>query len=583
MARMYPARVPEDTKSRAEKKLFEIMRAELDNEWVVLHSLGLTIHERKPWAEIDFVLIGPPGVFCVEVKGGRIARRDGRWYFTNGANETTVKNEGPFEQVGGASAALTQLLHSKLPQLRAAAIGYGVTTPDIPFEVTGPDIEPAIVYDARDRDQGESFAAYMRRLPAYWHQRLETQRAGRPVAKLERRDIDAVLDSLRGDFDLRPSLRSLIERTNEDLLRLTNEQHGVLRGLRDNPRTLVQGGAGTGKTLLAVEEARFQAASGRRVLYCCFNRQLATYVRAALRDNPGIDVRHLHGLLFARVAEAGIQDQLPSAEDADLYTVFFPALCLEALQALDRVGEYDVLIIDEAQDLARSAYMEVFDALVKGGLADGRWSVFLDPYQDVFDGIAPEGLARLTSAAPARYRLSVNCRNTKPIAVTVALLSGVDCDATLVVDGLEVEEHWYRDEPHQRRLMRDCLNRILSGGVRPEDIVILSHRRLEASGVREGLPGVPFPLARLDDEYDYGVPDHVIRFSTIGAYKGLEADAALIIDIDDLSSSEALRALYVGASRPRAVLATFLAESCRADYEARAFDYGRRLARRDQG
>lgn len=580
MARMYPAHAPDDTKSRAEKKLFEILRADLGEEWAVLHSLGLAIHERKPWAEIDFVLVGPPGVFCLEVKGGRVARRDGRWHFTNGAGETTIKDEGPFEQVAGAAAALTHHLHERLPELRSAAIGFGVATPDIAFDADGPDIVPAIIYDARDR--GQSFEAYARRLATYWCQRLEAQRHGRSVTSLERRAVEAVVKCLRRDFDLRPSLRSLIDQTNEDLLRLTNEQHSVMRGLRDNPRVLVQGGAGTGKTLLAIEEARVQADLRRRVLYCCFNRRLARSVRAALWNYPGIEVRHLHGLMAARVSEAGMRSQLPQAEEADLHTIFYPALCLEALAALSRVQEYDVLIIDEAQDLARDAYLEVFDALIKGGLSGGGWNVFLDPYQDLFNGIAPEGLARLMSAAPARYHLSVNCRNTKPIATAVALLSGVDCDSTLVVDGLEVKDLWYRDEAHQRRLMRDCLNQLLSNGARPEDIVILSRRRLELSSVRDGLPGVPYPIVPLDDDHDLGSSKPAIQFSTIGAYKGLEANIALVIDIDELSSPDTLRALYVGASRARAVLVTFFAERCKDEYAVRARDFGRRLARQGQ-
>ena len=91
----------------------ELYYAKLSREWVTLHSLGLSTHERKPWAEIDFVLAGPAGLFCLEVKGGRIARTDGMWSFTNKAGRTDEKREGPFEQVGSAAAALYKYILSK--------------------------------------------------------------------------------------------------------------------------------------------------------------------------------------------------------------------------------------------------------------------------------------------------------------------------------------------------------------------------------------------------------------------------------------------------------------------------------------
>src|SRR5688572_12118420 len=100
MATMYPPEIPAEVQSNAERKIFDLVRMDLSNEWSALHSVGLITHRTKPWAEIDFVLIGPAGVFCLEVKGGRIARRDGRYLFTDRNDVTTVKDQGPFEQVG---------------------------------------------------------------------------------------------------------------------------------------------------------------------------------------------------------------------------------------------------------------------------------------------------------------------------------------------------------------------------------------------------------------------------------------------------------------------------------------------------
>ena len=50
----------------------------------------------------------------------------------------------------------------------------------------------------------------------------------------------------------------------------------------------------------------------------------------------------------------------------------------------------------------------------------------------------------------------------------------------------------------------------------------------------------------------------------------MESDVVVLVDVDDLRSSEARQSLYVGLSRSRALLAVFMAEVVRDDYEALA-------------
>ncbi len=70
MARMLPPRLPPDLPSEVGARLFEVIREGPGGEWKALHSLGLAGYDRKPWTEADLVLVGPRGVFCLEVKGG---------------------------------------------------------------------------------------------------------------------------------------------------------------------------------------------------------------------------------------------------------------------------------------------------------------------------------------------------------------------------------------------------------------------------------------------------------------------------------------------------------------------------------
>jgi hypothetical protein len=565
MARMVPAILAEEVQSNAERKLFPRLRDGLGDDWFVLHSVGLARHAQKPWSEIDFVLIGPLGVLCLEVKGGRVSRAGGIWSFVDRYGRQNNKHEGPFEQVGRGAAALYKYLKERIPDVSCAPLGYGVMFPDISFDLEGPDIITDVVYDERDYER--KFEEYLNRTMGYWQRRL--QRSG----SLEAITRTRVLKELRGDFDFRPSLRSSARDINKKLLSLTEEQYENLDFLAENERVLVRGGAGTGKTLLAVEETKRAAKSGLCTLYCCFNRLLAREVRDTLEKLPNAHVRTLHALCHEMIRNAGLEDQLPNACEADLLSKFYPEFGAEALLKLHPDGLYDELVLDEAQDLLAPGYVDFLDLLLKGGLKRGRWRAFYDPKQDIFDG----GIGRikcLSEFVPARGTLGINCRNTQPIAVHTALLSGYSLQETLHVPGPDVEIHYFNGTNDLDRLASRSLERVLSQEVRPEDIVFLSPRRVDAATLRKRL-SIKRPVVDLPSD---GQKLGSLGLCTIAAFKGLERDVVILFGLDDVHSPEGSQLLYVGASRAK-VLLIVLINLAEKDFVAeRAKDFGRTLA-----
>lgn len=75
-----------------------------------------------------------------------------------------------------------------------------------------------------------------------------------------------------------------LDNTLAELQQATEQQIAILRMLRTQPRLLVEGCAGSGKTLLAICLAREHAALGKSVLLTCFNRNLADYLSDVLAD-----------------------------------------------------------------------------------------------------------------------------------------------------------------------------------------------------------------------------------------------------------------------------------------------------------
>jgi hypothetical protein len=575
MARMIPPVVSEHCKSDAEAGMFEVIRRELSDDWIALHSVGLAIHERKPWAEADFVLIGPDGVYVLEVKGGRVRREHGMWIHTNRHGvDSEPRAEGPFDQAGSASAALFKYLGSKVGAIHRSIVGYGVVTPDIKFGVRGPDIDLELVYDADDA--AEPFSVYLDRLHRRWVERLAAVKGNQPVG-LDARAQAGVLDVVRPDFDARLSLRARADRISKELLRLTAEQYRVLDGLARNNRAVIDGGAGTGKTLLAVEEAARYSRIGCSVAIVCFNRNLADHLGRVVNDLPGVRATSMHAMLYDIVHRSGLDGELPSADESDLFEVFYPDLAFRAIVDGLVDDHYDAVVVDEAQDLLTTRYLDVLDSLLEGGLAGGRWRMFYDPRQDLF-GAIESGVLRPLRGRAASYSLGINCRNTRPIGVETGMLCGFTPAETLIVDGPGVERRWYADDREQLRLLGKDLNNLLIGGFRPEDVVVLGRRRLEKSPFGAAIPGIPFRLA----EAGIGpLPKGFLRYSTVQSFKGLEADAVFMVGVDDLLSAESVRSLYVGSSRARTDLFIYLSNFVREQYDERAGELGRRLAEVD--
>jgi hypothetical protein len=358
-----------------------------------------------------------------------------------------------------------------------------------------------------------------------------------------------------------------------ELLTLTEQQYAVLDGLRDNSRAIIRGGAGTGKSLLATEEARRLAAEGKSVLLCCFNKALSRYLHASLSQESRVSVWSFHSLMAYLIHEADLQQQISSKTDESyLYRVLYPELALQALVKINKSMSFDALVLDEAQDLMLDGYLDILDLLIKGGLKAGQWKAFIDSQQELFTSIGKLGLKRLLDAHPAQFRLTVNCRNTASIAISTCILSGLPLQEVVRVEGPETIVEWFSDRESQRRAVSRFVGRALSQRVRPNDIVLLSERKLSNSSVAAGFLGVPSRIQQFD--CDNPTSPDAVPFATVGQFKGLESDVVALVDIIDLDSDFCRNLLYVGASRARAQLAIFHDESLHKSYQNRAVQFG---------
>lgn len=511
--RVLPAELGPQVISTAERRVHAaLLTAALDG--VALHSLNLPEHEYKRSCELDFVVILDTAVVVLEVKGAQVSCRDGMWTFWDRAGHRRTSDEGPFRQAGSGMYALKARLSERLNEgwLSDVTFGWLVVTPDVDLPASAEWAEETYLGRARfTRTDGLEKA--IRSAAAFWCTRDGNR------SRIAPKHRDKLLQVLRPDFEVVPPLGARAEELDTLFERLTEEQLLRLDVIADNERVLCTGGAGTGKTFLAVEVARRAARRERRTGFVCRGDVLASFVAQRLpRD--------------------------------------IPVLTLESAASYDG-APLDYLVVDEAQDLMTMEYLDVLDGLLADGLEAGRWTFFYDPNQQshLYDCFDPAAEELLRSFGAARATLSRNCRNTREIAFQTRAHTGADIGVAIAGSGPEVRFVAVEDAQQEAALLDSYLRELRAEDVPDGSVTILSARAdwetTAAISTRSFRKGRVTPLT---PQVARDWPVKAITWCAVEEFKGLENAFICLVDLDDLSTERALDLLYVAMTRARSGL-----------------------------
>jgi hypothetical protein len=514
--RTIPPTLSSSVKSSAERRVFELLRRSELQGASCFHSVNLSEHDYKLVSELDFVVVTPRGVLVLEVKGGGVARHEGIWTYTDRFGKAHHRSEGPFQQARSGMFALRQRIidHTSAGFLDGIPFGYGVIFPDCAFRERSVEWAEEMVLDADAMRRSVDATRFIERLVGYWGEKHRGLIA--PSDQVLRR----VGELLRADFDKVPSLRIRADQLDAEMERLTRAQYAVLDAVERAPRIMCEGGAGTGKTFLAAETARRHASLGQRVLLACASPILAAFLRSRL-SGSGVEVR------IAPIT-------LPAA------------------------AEYDVLVVDEGQDLCTIAALDHLDRVIEGGLAGGKWRFFHDVNRQagLIGAVEPEAMELLASFAPVPMSLNQNCRNTRQVVLQTRLLTAADLGSPTAGDGPPVDVATYATTAEAASLIDAHLGALKERDVPPAEITILSGcadlRKSAALLTKAHSRG---RLAVLDERLAEQWPLESTTLSTISDFKGLENRFVLVIDLPGLDRDQVdVNALYVAMSRARAGL-----------------------------
>jgi hypothetical protein len=506
----------------SERLIWDELRRKLRNCDVLLHGVRFTDHEHGE-VEIDLLVLMPDsGAVAIEVKGGKVSYREGGWKQTD-AHET--RSIDPARQARNGVYSLRRFLQRQPSwsrgQLRA---GWMIALPHT--HITG-DLGPEGRRDVLigEQDIPEAAGLIYDRL-----QRIDIQT---PLPS----DgwVDAAVALLVGTFDKPAEIAERTAARLEHVDQLTAQQSIALDMARMNRLIEFNGSAGTGKTWLAIEQAKRWTEAGERVAFVSYTRGVIEMVNKVVADLPEksrpafVGTFHLLGFTWGATP--------PVDADSNFWEQDAVALTLAAGEALPNDHRFTAFVVDEAQDFADSWWPALLSSAAS---PDFKLAVFRDDEQTVFSDRRGRPDLPLVPLV-----LSDNLRNSRQIVDTFRPL----VDAEIIAKGGSSFPVEYIECAADEVISTadDVVADLLENrGWLPEHVALLTTQHRHPVHVELGYDKTAYwkELWATDDVF----------YSTVVGFKGLERPA-IVLAVDGFHPTASPRGvMYTGMSRARDLL-----------------------------
>lgn len=522
MAIMIPNRPHAFAPASLEGVMFTALE-KLPDEYYVFHSLRLstvvdnTFHE----SETDFVVFNKRlGILCLEAKAGQVRYENGYWMYGSGE---PMHNGGPFNQAASNKWKLIRYFenHRFAFILEKCKFLHAVWFPSI----SESDVRGMRLPTESDKSLIMTKEALGNPQP-YLERILSTRLPNGKETNLTEQEANRILrEILCPQFNVFPSVSFESDLKKIVFHRMLEEQSGILNFLSEQKTAVINGAAGTGKTMIAVEKAQRHASAGEKVLFLCYNVQLKNFLLENYPHN-NIDYYTISGLAcrLCNTATANYEKLKSVLEDMYVFDSF----------------PYMHVVIDEGQDFGteeveETGILETIKSIIMDIKPDNAsFYIFYDKLQLVQSQTIPQYI----SDADCKLTLYRNCRNTENIATT-SLAPITERRPKLIdgcVKGVPAKLHFCLSVDKVREKIDFIIDTMKGQGIK--DIVILTCKT-ESTSV-------------MSNVVSNGLYRNKYRFSTCRKFKGLEADAVILTDVDTGIFEEQKSLLYyVGTSRAR--------------------------------
>jgi len=520
MAKMIPTKALYFNTSYGEKKVYEALK-KLPDEYTIFYSVIWQQKDRRnnniTWGESDFTILHPTkGIIVIEVKSGGISYHEGTWLQKRLDNNEINKMKDPLMQANKSKYRFISIIDEAKGLGQACAVESAVWFPSVSKDSSFKQLPLAykneIILKKEDLEEPEKA---INRIYEFYKTKERT--------KMDKHMEQRIIQKIAPEFDLIESIGSEKEEKEYSFLKLTTEQSTLLDYLIEQRKATIQGTAGTGKTLIAVEQAKRLADTGREVLFLCFNHFLYKYLSKNC-EYENVQYFNLHTLASKFSGKYEIKEEE----------------IIDVLQEIKNKLYFQDIIIDEAQDF-NSEVIHFFSQL--SDEKDGKFYVFYDKNQLIYQSKNPEWIEK----SECKLVLTKNCRNTFQIAITANNIIGIN--TKISENGIQGDMptiKFIKTEQEAIINIENLIKEYKNKGYEKKEITILTTTTETKSILRNTeYIGENKIVPEIDNEN--------IVFTTSKKFKGLESNVIILIDLnkETFIDNEKTRNFYVGASRAK--------------------------------
>lgn len=527
MAIMHPSTIIDRAHVASEVKFYKALKEQLSDKFHVFYSVrwySTDAQGMRTDSECDFLIFNPDyGFICIEVKGGTsIKVEDGIWYLDDDTGGRELK-KSPYRQAEQSMYFFKKYYEDELETQYPGVYGNAVAFPN--FAVNNPltvDSPLELTIDSNDMNRLSKRIIELFRY-------FKGNKAG-GTSYLSKDAQEKFISLINKRIALAISAGALIEEKERELSEINKSQDVIIDLLTHYKRAFFVGGAGTGKTWIAIKKVQKSILDGKKALYLCYNKALANYV--AKLFNGQADCYNFETLCFQILKDKAIKAPMVNGvkEYANLWVSDGITL-----------PQYDLIVVDEGQDFSEDWALCV-NLLVKEG---GSLYVMYDENQNIFN----RKFGDKFSIDQPPLILKYNIRNTANIYdyATDRTSLGKDTIANQI-EGVKPEIRSFTRKSQVITYLDSVINKLINKeGIGTDKIVILSNRVKGKSILKDTmtLSGIS-----LDEDNESGT----LKYRTIQGFKGLESDIIVYINhtYKNESQTDAKRALlYTAITRAK--------------------------------
>ena len=612
---LIPPYCHKDTPS-SEKKVFNALKHDsnlITKNWIVYHSLNYPVSISKTkrssflyFGESDFLILAENiGIINIEVKGGSITCLDGIWQLKS-RYETKNLSKSPIKQAHDTKYNIQEYIRKKFNRVYPQE--YLVIFPDCSLT----NIVDNIEYSENNIiDADQFYNNFSQRISNL----VKGLKPGGNIVNLENNEINKLKKIIRPDFETYIKTSTILKDSEDEISQYTKDQLKVLERIEHEPRLLVTGSQGTGKTVMAEEIIKRFANTGKKILFINSGRLANLLTKFKYRDDyKNINFSTFNN--FVRDINKHFNNNISNLSKNFIEANNF--LTKEALQLLNKTTDnkylYDFIIIDEIQHCYfYDSFYLLLDKILKKGLLEGNYYFFGDfDYQNIIGEKLDKNI--LKNRMPKEHLQSYeqimlwhNVRNSEDIAFEAPVISGLieelPLPYTVTKTPGKTKHLFCKDDDDKKDNLLNILKKLSLDNVSGNDIVILSNYTLANN--KNILNSIDvsqyyniYDLSKMSND---GVLNNdknkiknkdTIYFSTTLAFQGLESKIVIYLDpldtfyqsssnADERTTNEAHMLLFNAMGRANTFLYLLWDKTFETWYEKRLRLLGNLMAKNE--